>query len=53
MASLDRGKGLRGGLSDRCLELLMQSELLGKRPRKVLIVVDNQDIARIAHDILR
>ncbi len=44
------GEGLRGAMSDVRLELFVQRELLRQRQRKVLIIVDNQDIARIAHD---
>jgi hypothetical protein len=50
---LDGGKCLSGRVCDLRFELLMQGELLGQGARKVLIVVDNQYIARIAHDCLR
>ena len=38
-------------MSHMRLELLMKSELFRQRKRKVLIIVDNQDIARVAHDL--
>jgi hypothetical protein len=44
---------LSGGMRNLRVELLMQGKLLGQGPSKVLIIVDNQYIARIAHDCLR
>ena len=48
--ALHGGEGLSGAVSHMRLELFVKSELLRQRQRKVLIVIDNQDIARIAHD---
>ncbi len=48
--ALHSGESLSGAVSNMGLKLFMESELLRKRKRKVLIIVDNQDIARVAHN---
>ena len=50
MVAFHCGKGLSRTVSHMRFKLLMKSELFRQRKRKVLIIVDNQDIARVAHN---
>jgi hypothetical protein len=50
MIAFHCGKGLSRAVSHVRFKLLMKSELLRQRKRKILIIVDNQDIARVAHN---
>jgi hypothetical protein len=49
VAIFDGCESLGGAVRDFRFKFLVQGKLFRQRARQVLIVVDNQDIARIAH----
>ena len=53
-SSTDRGcpgllQPFRGGCGERRVELFMQRKLLAQRLAKLIVIVDDEDLARVAH----